>query len=205
MPSRALPLLPLVVVVVVACASSAKPATSAPTATGPTPTTSAATTVTVPPSAPGVTTTTTTAGTTLPTNAGTCHSTGGLPDRACTPGAIDPRVTQANIQSTICQLGYTATVRPPAAYTEALKRTQLVQYGEPGPLSAYEEDHLVPLEVGGAPSDPRNLWPQPRTGPPGETAADKDQVESRQHDAVCAGTTTLAAAQAIFMTDWRKG
>jgi hypothetical protein len=130
---------------------------------------------------------------------------GGLPDAACTPGAVDPRVTQANIQATICQLGYTTTVRPPAAYTEALKQEQMAEYGWAGPLSAFEEDHLIPLEVGGNPTDPRNLWPEPRTGPSGETAADKDQVESRQHEAVCDGTSTLAAAQAIFMTDWRKG
>jgi hypothetical protein len=130
---------------------------------------------------------------------------GGLPDPACTPGAVDPRVTQADINSTICQPGYTATVRPPAAYTEALKQQQMAQYGWTGPLSAIQEDHLIPLEVGGNPTDPRNLWPQPRTGTPGQTAADKDEVEGRKHEAVCAGTITLAAAQAIFTTDWRKG
>ena len=34
------------------------------------------------------------------------------PKRALTPGAADPRVTQATIGSTICGTGYTATVRP---------------------------------------------------------------------------------------------
>jgi hypothetical protein len=24
----------------------------------------------------------------------------------------------------------------------------------------YEEDHLISLELGGAPRDPKNLWPQ---------------------------------------------
>ena len=40
---------------------------------------------------------------------------GRLPDRRCTPGAIDPAVTQADIQSTICVTGYADTVRPPVA------------------------------------------------------------------------------------------
>ena len=40
-----------------------------------------------------------------------------LPDPACTPGAIDPAVTQADIATTICRTGYTATVRPPAKDT----------------------------------------------------------------------------------------
>lgn len=38
---------------------------------------------------------------------------GVLPRHDLTPGAIDPRVTQSNIRSTICRRGYTATVRPP--------------------------------------------------------------------------------------------
>lgn len=49
-----------------------------------------------------------------------------LPDPACTPGAIDPAVTQANISSTICRSGYTSTVRPPASDTGRWKiRTYL--------------------------------------------------------------------------------
>src|SRR5262245_60365030 len=51
-----------------------------------------------------------------------------LPDPACTPGATDPRVTQANIQVTICRSGYTRTVRPPTSYTEPLKRELMQRY-----------------------------------------------------------------------------
>ena len=47
---------------------------------------------------------------------------GFLPRRDLTPGAIDPRITQSNIGSTICRRGYAATVRPPFAYTNAMKR-----------------------------------------------------------------------------------
>ena len=53
---------------------------------------------------------------------------GFLPNPSLTPGVIDPRVTQANIKSTICKKGYTASVRPPESYTEPLKKKGIAQY-----------------------------------------------------------------------------
>ena len=55
-----------------------------------------------------------------------CHArdTGKLPDPACTPGSIDPAVTQKDIRSTICKAGWTATVRPPESQTEYAKATR---------------------------------------------------------------------------------
>lgn len=120
-----------------------------------------------------------------------------LPDPTCTPGAINPTVTQGNIGQTICAYGWTRTVRPPASYTEQLKRSQLPEYGDTRPIYDYEEDHLIPLELGGAPSDPHNLWPGP-----GESPNPKDDVESAANRAVCDGTMTLAAAQHQIATDW---
>src|SRR5207248_165128 len=70
-----------------------------------------------------------------------------LPDRSCTPGAIDPAVTQATIGSTICRSGYTDTVRPPESQTETFK----FDVAEPayGQHDVHGElDHLVPLELG---------------------------------------------------------
>ena len=115
-----------------------------------------------------------------------------LPDQdpACTPGAIDSRVTQQNIGTTICRPGYTRTVRPPASYTDERKRQGIVDYGYSDTNPAdYEEDHLVPLELGGHPTAPENLWPEPRypTGSSGLTAADKDRVENDLNHEVCAG------------------
>ena len=52
-----------------------------------------------------------------------------LPDPALTPGAINPAVTQDDIQSTICVRGWTRTVRPPERYTYRLKRQQIRAYG----------------------------------------------------------------------------
>ncbi len=68
---------------------------------------------------------------------------GFLPDSICTTGATDPRVSQADISSTICRNGYTATVRPPASVTEPIKRDRMAAYGITAPLAQYELDHLV--------------------------------------------------------------
>jgi hypothetical protein len=130
-----------------------------------------------------------------------CRSLNGLPDTSCTPGAVDPHVTQDNIQTTICVRGYTKTVRPPASYTDSLKKQQISDYGyaDTNPAN-YEEDHLVPLELGGHPSDPKNLWPQPRNG--AYPAAAKDRVENSLHARVCAGLVTLADAQMAIAKNW---
>lgn len=107
-----------------------------------------------------------------------------------TPGALNPDVTQANIRSTICVTGWTATIRPPADYTDALKLKQMREYGETGSPSAYEEDHLISLELGGAPRDPRNLWPEPRP-----RADEVDRIENDLNAKVCSGALSLADAQ----------
>src|SRR6266567_5179912 len=75
------------------------------------------------------------------------------------PAATYSVVTQSTIGSTICVSGWTATVRPPTSYTNALKVTQIAQYGYSDTSTAdYEEDHLIPLELGGNPTSALNLW-----------------------------------------------
>ncbi len=131
----------------------------------------------------------------------------GEPDPRLTPGAFNPAVTQASIGSTICVSGWTATVRPPPSYTSALKVQQIGEYGYTTTSTAvYEEDHLIPLELGGAPSDPRNLWPEPYSvnladGTP-VGARVKDAYETLLRQAVCAGTISLAAARARIGDQW---
>jgi hypothetical protein len=107
-----------------------------------------------------------------------------------TPGVLDPDVTQATIGSTVCRKGWTRTVRPPVSYTNALKAKGLRQYGLRGPPSAYQEDHLISLELGGDPTDPRNLWPEPYP-----RAAAVDQIENELNSHVCDGSLTLDEAQ----------
>jgi hypothetical protein len=134
--------------------------------------------------------------------AASCRAHAGLPDRACTPGARDPRVKQGNIATTICRKGYTATVRPPSSYTTKLKKEQLAAYGYYAgtKLSGYEEDHLVSLELGGDPRDPKNLWPEAYSPKPG--ARQKDTVEGYLHRQVCDGKITLALAQRREERNW---
>ena len=106
------------------------------------------------------------------------------------PGVLDPDVTQATIGSTVCVHGWTATVRPPVDYTNELKLRQMREYGETGPPSGYQEDHLISLELGGDPTDPRNLWPEPYP-----RAGAVDRIENELNAEVCSGRLTLADAQ----------
>ncbi|MFJ8628094.1 hypothetical protein ACIRD3_35390 [Kitasatospora sp. NPDC093550] len=124
-----------------------------------------------------------------------------LPDPSCTPGAYNPDVTQDTIGQTICVSGWTATVRPPTSYTNPLKVRQIAAYGYADTSTAdYEEDHLVPLELGGAPRDPANLWPEPRYG--SQPAQSKDSVETKLKNAVCRGQVGLDDARAAIAGDW---
>ena len=102
---------------------------------------------------------------------GSCHyrvaaNRATLPDPACTPGAVNPKVTQDTLSTTICRAGYTKSIRPPKRITEAEKRANAAAYGYTGSLSSVEFDHLVPLEVGGDPNDPRNVGGARRVAQP---------------------------------------
>ena len=104
------------------------------------------------------------------------------PDSKLTPGAINPAVTQANIKDNVCKSGWTDTIRPTVTYTNKLKTTQLATtykslvatYG--AEMSGYEEDHLISLQLGGDPKDPKNLWPEPYAG---INARKKDVIETK--------------------------
>jgi hypothetical protein len=143
---------------------------------------------------------------------------GVLPDAHLTPGATDPAVAQETIERTICVRGYSKSVRPSIAVTDPIKREVLSRYAALGdPWRAdqerghYELDHLISLELGGAPADPANLWPEPYERPnrmhgavAGTTVGSesKDRLENSLHDAVCSGRMPLAAAQHAIATNW---
>jgi|HubBroStandDraft_6_1064221.scaffolds.fasta_scaffold87381_2 hypothetical protein len=130
-----------------------------------------------------------------------------LPDPKWTPGATNPKISQANIGDNVCKKGWsTRSIRPPAAYTTRLKIQQLRAYGytdtKPGD---YEEDHLISLEIGGSPTDPKNLWPEPysfNSNGKQMGARQKDKIEDRLHVLVCNGTLTLEQAQELIAKDW---
>jgi hypothetical protein len=113
---------------------------------------------------------------------------------------VNPDVTQATIADTICKTGWTRTVRPYVAAMQAIKRDMLREIGEPiENRNRYELDHAIPLALGGAVIDRRNLvlqpWPEARQ---------KDAIETCLSSAVCRGVVSLADAQEAIWRDWRK-
>ncbi len=144
--------------------------------------------------------------------AGSCHlrfTPAGepLPDPRCTPGVADQAVTQQNLHATVCRKGgYTRTVRPPRAVTDAAKEKLLAAYGiSRSHTREYELDHLLDLASGGS-SAVQNLFPQPNVLKTGAGSAyvhnDKDRVEAYTFHALCAGKVTLAAVQQAMTSDW---
>lgn len=124
---------------------------------------------------------------------------GRLPPRQ-TPGAIDPAITQANIDTTICRPGYARSVRPPYSITAPIKR-QLMQAEHAGEAMAdYELDHLIPISIGGAPLDRRDLWLQPRRGQ--ANAGDKNVLAYVLWRLVCEHRLPLKIAQHDISRDW---
>jgi hypothetical protein len=107
-----------------------------------------------------------------------------------TPGVANHDVTQETIAETICKRGWTATIRPPTSYTDELKLEQMTAYHRLGAVSDYQEDHLISLELGGDPQDPRNLWPEPI-----ERARAVDDAENELNAKICSGEITLAEGQ----------
>ena len=91
-----------------------------------------------------------------------------------TPGFANPDIVQDNIADNLFSATWsTSTIRPPTSYTNPLKLKQMEESGDTvnDPAGACmlssnnkgcnEEDHLISLENGGHPRDPRNLLPEP--------------------------------------------
>ncbi len=134
---------------------------------------------------------------------GTCHlgSVAGqpMPDERCSPGATNAAVTQGAIHETICKAGWTATVRPPVAVTDAIKAQSARAYSIPAGTVG-ELDHKIALELGGDPGnagDVANLWFEP-----GPIPNPKDTVERVLNHATCAGLITLVTAQTVINHSW---
>jgi len=139
--------------------------------------------------------------------AGRCHvrvldaATGKvLPDPACTPGAVDPGVTEANLSQTICRSGFSSSVRAPTSETTAAKKQSLLQYGQPSTRTT-EYDHLLSLEIGGT-NATSNLWPEPNSTDAKGVNNPKDKVENQLHAAICSHKISLGDAQKAMATDW---
>jgi hypothetical protein len=129
------------------------------------------------------------------------------PDASRTPGAVNPDITQENIHDTICNPRWsTRSIRPEASYTNRLKKEQIEEYSySDSRMRDYEEDHFIPLELGGNPTDQKNLWPEPfETSILDGGAHSKDKVENYLHAEVCSGSLTLGQAQHEITADWYR-
>jgi hypothetical protein len=124
-----------------------------------------------------------------------------LPDPQLTPGAINSAISQEQY-GTLCHTkNWTRPYRPPVSFTNSLMKLQMGKYGYPlADIHDYEEDHLVPLCLAGAPQDPANLWPQPLFGE--WSAVPKDALEAKLCRLACAGKVPLEQAQREIATDW---
>jgi hypothetical protein len=122
------------------------------------------------------------------------------PNYAPPAGALNLDVTQDTIHQTICVRGWTAIIRPPVEWTTNVKRILLRKRHLPGTPATYELDHYIPLELGGAPRDLRNLWLQPWP-----QARLKDDAENDYNRAVCEERMTLGDAQRMIRDprNWR--
>lgn len=123
-----------------------------------------------------------------------------LPDSRRTPGAVDPGITQTSMAATICDPQYTARQMPPPSWKAAATR-RFASVLHPGEKPEnFALDQLVPLSLGGSPTDPRNLWLQPWTGETG--TGTKDNLETLLNRMVCSGQITLVTAQQQIARNW---
>ncbi|GCF11415.1 HNH endonuclease [Dictyobacter arantiisoli] len=122
-----------------------------------------------------------------------CQIQGAYQDKQCTPGAIFPNATKAQI----CVSGYSSSVRnvPTSEKTEVYREYGIMHHT----TGQYEVDHLISLELGGS-NDIANLWPEAASPTPG--FHQKDQVENYLHDQVCSGKISLKTAQGEIANDW---
>lgn len=115
-----------------------------------------------------------------------------VPDPALTPGAV-----LTTDLATICQPGYSKTVRHTSG---KLKAEIYREYGLDRTASHFEIDHLISLELGGA-DVKENLWPESYDTDPWN-AHRKDALENRLHAMVCAGAMPIEQAQSEIARDW---
>lgn len=112
--------------------------------------------------------------------------------------AINERVTQSTIHSTICKRGWSESVRPPYEWSHEQKLRLMRERGIPASeIGAWTLDHVQAIENGGAPANPRNLQLQRKAA-----AQTKDLDESRIHWNICNGRSTLAEGQAEMLRLW---
>jgi hypothetical protein len=121
-----------------------------------------------------------------------CKVNAGLPDRACTPGAV---LVGLDVKR-LCAPGY---VQHAHHVTTASKQFAYGEYGFASPTTAgYKLDLLVPRGLGGS-NLRANLWPA-SLRPPG--FVEKETLSNYLHSRVCGHKLDLTTAQKEIATDW---
>ncbi|GAA0992607.1 hypothetical protein GCM10009551_053680 [Nocardiopsis tropica] len=121
-----------------------------------------------------------------------------LPDSKCTPGAISRDGARTDISKTVCKKGWAKTQTGSSSVYAKERPLAARAYGTSEKESKdLVLDHLVPVQLGGAVNDPRNLWLQTP-----EAARKKNRVDTALTAAVCSGTMSLASAQRVIAQDW---
>jgi hypothetical protein len=138
------------------------------------------------------------------------------PKAALTPGALNPAVTQGTIKQTICSAKWVAAARPSPTKLASQLQASLTAYGYTGQAAGnYVEDQLISINLGGSPTNPANLWPEPFrliAQPSGQNSLNgfpvdfgmrtKTAYESWLNQMVCAGSLPLAKAQQRLTANW---
>ena len=119
-------------------------------------------------------------------------------DPSCAPGQLDAAVV-AHIGQTICDESWVAAAtrldRPPA-----IKDKLLIEYRLPGNPATYTVARVIPVEDGGSPTSPRNLYPLALTGYGGQET--HTAVAEKLNDEICDTKITMAQAEKTLRRDW---
>jgi len=120
------------------------------------------------------------------------------PDPDCAPGKINPAVPGHTAQ-TVCSVSWVAaaaTVRP----SQTIEDELLIKYSLPGSPLTYVVAQVVPVEDGGSPTSPENLYPLPLNGYGGQKT--RALVAGQLHDEICSHKITVAQAAKTLAGDW---
>jgi hypothetical protein len=133
-----------------------------------------------------------------------------LPKVAHADEVPDPHLTPGSIASADTAEVCASDGRPGSAYSRAHRsmnendrRSDFARYRIAWrDHRGYEDDHLVPLCLGGADA-PANRWPEPGSGI--WNYHEKDRLEGYACQMVCSGRIGLGTAQRWFLapSDWR--
>jgi hypothetical protein len=119
-------------------------------------------------------------------------------DPSCAPGELDTTVTGPTTQTVCSRAWVTAAtqLQPPPSTLEKL----LIEYQLPGNAATYALARVVPVEDGGSPTSPQNLYPLPVSGFGGlET---QTIVAAQLRDEICSRKMTVAEAAKTLEGDW---